>query len=407
MAAQKSKLLFYCGVALVVVGILAFRTLREPSHEGKTVTEWMQEYETNSHSSAREALLELGSEAIPFIKRGLENRQGAVEGLYSNAWRRLPAGAQESLPAPDSGDDISDRTLIKMAGVIGRRLAALERQGEPVGGPDIATLVPFLVEELEKPLPQSGYDSRPANKRRAVIYTLGYIGAKSRPAVPALTKIAISAENRDRTAALQALRSIGSDTDEPVIPLLQMLRDTQVNHRVRIFAASALAKFGPLSKPAVPLFTEWAQQKDDADFRRLGSQGLVTIGHYPFKTRAALKSLLKEADIADLPPEENWARIAVAVAVWRIEPDNALAARVVEDYLHRGSDAESAHPWRVSTIHNLGECGPDMRHALPLLRDLGATGDDRTSFYTDIAIRKIESSGDYRKYGAALQLQPR
>jgi HEAT repeat protein len=81
------------------------------------------------------------------------------------------------------------------------------------------------------------------------IRAIGEMGPGAKSAVPSLVK---ALSNRDRRIRVAAVSALGGVRDPATVPLLTRILKNDKDLKVRIFAADALAQFGPAAAEAVP-----------------------------------------------------------------------------------------------------------------------------------------------------------
>jgi hypothetical protein len=102
---KRSRLL----LAILFVSVLGgaawyFFPSRESSYNGKPFSFWLEEY-THGRSSedylkAREALVKMGTDAVPIIIHTLERNDSPMINRYREGWAKLPNWSKKILPRP-------------------------------------------------------------------------------------------------------------------------------------------------------------------------------------------------------------------------------------------------------------------------------------------------------------------
>ncbi len=106
-------------LALVVLGgITVSRSQHEPVYQGKTVTEWIRDYQLNYQggtnttidycsgtlywvgSPAPDALRHLGAAALPYLVAALRKDQGPIASGYERIYQKMSPPCQSLLPKP-------------------------------------------------------------------------------------------------------------------------------------------------------------------------------------------------------------------------------------------------------------------------------------------------------------------
>jgi hypothetical protein len=107
---KKSRILL---VALVVVVMIGLAWVLVPSgpadqvYEGHPVSYWLRNGRSGTAISvaslpfiAGYANVRLDSNAVPFLAKALQRRDGSMQFVYANVWARMPAGLRKYLPTP-------------------------------------------------------------------------------------------------------------------------------------------------------------------------------------------------------------------------------------------------------------------------------------------------------------------
>ncbi len=178
------------GTLVAAAGVMAFLALtheREPRHEGRTITEWMEDlgsekYETRQAAEA--ALRAMGPAAVPHLTNSLAQRESLALRLYR----------QNPLPRPWV-NWIRERTKLH-APVMESRSAAMALRSL---GPDATEAIPALVAALG--------DASPLVADSA----MGALGAIGSNAVPALTARLTAAPARELPWVIRALGGMGTN----------------------------------------------------------------------------------------------------------------------------------------------------------------------------------------------------
>jgi HEAT repeat protein len=344
--------------------------LREPSYQGKTVTEWARSVaspDAVARTQAAAALRALGPEATRVLIDTLGRRDSWVERTYLTNEARLPRSAKRGL-----------------VGVIRPYHAATERLNatRALGllGPQAANAVPALIAALEDPGPgvstaaavalgqmgpaavqpltaaSAGAD---ASVRGLILFALGQIGPEAAPAVPELarqletadallTPLVMSAlarigsaavpalverlahaAPRTREVAAQGLGSIGPNAREAVTPLLEALRDA--HPAVRSAAAQSLGKIQPTA-PMVVQALVTVLEDGEATVRQAALVALTqACGSAPRHT-----GLLGPALIEALRDEAATNRIQAATLLALVRPPATNAVPALTERLQDG-----------------------------------------------------------------------
>lgn len=236
----RSRLWLVASFAALVIAVgLYLATPEQPTHKGKLLDEWLEQYGSSSMSAgdgyktwrrdqASEAIREIGPNAIPHLLRMLrETDPEWREWLTHLGLIRVPR---------------------KPSAI--RNLRAVD--GFRVLGSDATQAVPALVEIYEQNL--SGVS------RSCAAQALAAIGPAASAALPSLLRGATNWRVEDRAVAVYALGEMRAAPTVVVPVLMTCLGDS--NDVVRARAARALGQFGSNARPALPKLRELVEKKD-------------------------------------------------------------------------------------------------------------------------------------------------
>jgi hypothetical protein len=197
----------------------------EPAYEGKTLSYWLEEIESDPKSirgPGGAAVLNIGTNSIPFLLQMLRAHDSSLKS-------RLLIWA-------------STHPALRIHYTDSKTLNVRAYYGFTVLGPDAAIAVPGLIKVLDL-----------GNSDRQVALAAGAlarIGAPSEPAIPALLRAATRADADVHNSVFNALGAIHSNPGESLPILIEGLRDpAPLNHEI---AAAALGNFGSRAKAALP-----------------------------------------------------------------------------------------------------------------------------------------------------------
>lgn len=254
----KKTIIIWSLIVLGVVGIwmrLHLSNPKEPSYQGKSLSEWLNE---SDEVRAREALAEMGTNAIPFLLKSIADKDSPLK-------KKLLKLAGKQSVINFNIYSAQAKQLEAMAGfeLLGAKAApaipALEKLFEN-GETTIAAGMSLAVIGNESvPILVRGLTYTNWHVRHSAAAALGYLEADAKIAVPNLLDASNDTNRMVRSAAVWAL---GEIKEEPilVIPaLIKRLDDKDTT--VRWNAALALGEFGNLSSNAVPKLTKIAEAK--------------------------------------------------------------------------------------------------------------------------------------------------
>ena len=209
---------------------------------------------------------------------------------------------------------------------------------------------------------------------------ISYSGALAPPVLPLLVEMLRNPKPRVRCRAAESLGSIVQSEPSPgaIASTVPVLRAALLDedHDVRCQAARALAKIGPPSAPAIPLFVEWLGDEDE-DIRDAASLALTWMNS------VAVPALVKA-----LQDEDPRVRGNAAIALAYMDPPADSAApslikvlrgksRSVEEHLARHNAAQALGRIKSkaavpSLVEALGDESEIVRYgAVGALADLG------------------------------------
>jgi hypothetical protein len=223
-------------LVLVLLLGLALLSQREPRYQGKSLTEWSQQYGSNhwgvanreAGMQAESAIREIGTNGIPFLLNLIRTRDFAVK-------KRLRAFVPQAWQTHVGLRDNSEK--IRRTGAHG--LAAL--------GTNAGAAVPDLI-DVATHHPES-------DGRYTAVFALRTLGSAAEPAIPLFIQCLT---NKVATIRDEAAVGLGTVHRQPeiVVPALIRYLEFIKNSPARTFeyrdAIQSLAQFGNEAKPAVP-----------------------------------------------------------------------------------------------------------------------------------------------------------
>ncbi|HEY9671650.1 MAG TPA: HEAT repeat domain-containing protein [Waterburya sp.] len=302
---------------------------------------------------AADAIVKIGSPAVPFLIKALKAENQQVRWRAASALGEIGAEASSAVPTLIVTLQDEDEYI--------RRIAAYA-----LGkiGPEASAAVPKLIEALQ---------DEDRNLRMVAAYALGKIGAEAASAVPplivtlqdknaeirlnsatALGRISADAssavpaliaalQDKDkyvRQGAADALGRFGGKAKTAVPALISALKDE--NKYVRLNAAAALGRIGLEAKPAIPALIA-ALQDDKVEVRRKAASGLGGIAGVFQDKAKTLSSTELQKDISDLEKalkivedpdrqfvDEDIALVRRPLLALKAEQDTRLFDRTVE-----------------------------------------------------------------------------
>jgi HEAT repeat protein len=258
---KRRLILGILGLGILAALIVAFTRPREPSYDGRSLSQWLSGFDdwspsSPSHAEAADAIRHMGTNSIPCLLARIRYQEPTWRRKFREALRSLnpsswwwmhQAGGsiecaraqqafivlgEEAKPAvPELVRLMNDPTAPQIAKQAAEVLASL----------GIKDAFPPLMAVLTNP-------QHPA--RTVVAIHIPSFGTNARPAIPALVQCL---QDTNAATALFATASLGALRLEPelVVPALAAhLRHLDLSNR-RI-AVRSLGDFGPQARPAVP-----------------------------------------------------------------------------------------------------------------------------------------------------------
>jgi HEAT repeat protein len=244
-------------VVLLATALFLYRP--EPGLNGKTLTDWSQQYGSNRWSGRREltreaqtAIRQIGPRAVPFL---LDKMQARDTRFKKKMRETLPATWHANLGLKDTS------SAIRRAGAHG--LAALGTNAPPDVVPDLVEIATTHPEE---------------DGRYIAVFALRNLGRVSEPAIPFLIGCLTNSTDIIREEAAVGLGVIGRQPEIVVAALMRYIesaRTSPSSFEAR-GAISALRNFGTNARPATPLVRSFFQHERE-DIRQAATNTLRVI----------------------------------------------------------------------------------------------------------------------------------
>lgn len=234
---QQQKLASWLGVltvALCLAGLILF-SRREPAYQGKSLSEWAQQYGSNHWSradraagqEAQFAIQQIGTNAIPIL---LELMRAKDSGVNKKLRTVLPRRWHDKLGLRDRSGDV------RRTGAHG--LAAL--------GTNASAAVPKLIDIATNHPEEDG--------RYIAVFALRTLESAAEPAIPFLIQCLTNKVDIIRDDAAIGLGAIRRQPEIVVPALLSYLEFAKTSPGTFeiLDAIQSLSRFGPEAKAAVP-----------------------------------------------------------------------------------------------------------------------------------------------------------
>lgn len=281
---------------LLVPLALWFRNT-EPKHQGKTLSEWFQEFCAASQKPgivvltrvpegrrllqlsspfastgtqivdpSGDAIRAIGSNAVPFLIKRLRTVEDPAHRAYRKAYDALPGSIARLIPKPKDYDSIRVHATTAMACI-----------GDSSGAEAVDSLLQTLKEpnlpvilrvHVEQALAMLLMDSR---KLRATILEISnqefaiqlidqyYLRGTDMALV--LARATASTNESVRARAFRNLKRLGQDAGPAVEILVKNL--SQTDREIRYQSASTLAAIGTAARSAIPALSKAANDSDE------------------------------------------------------------------------------------------------------------------------------------------------
>jgi len=252
--------------------------LRQPRFQGRTLTEWLMDFDDrkgNSNATVVAAIRQIGTNALPIILEFIRpedsrfypndptDEDASLRACVARALDRFGTDAKVAIRAllnslGDSnvwaGADALSALRRIHPGTAARALPEFLKRFKTMPTNVRINLTPDLLESSDDPRAMSILIENLRDKDRRLRYwttfLLGGIGKSARPAAPELSERLNDSEKWVRVFAAIALREIGEEPAKAVAALVATLQDD--DPYLRRAAAEHLGGFGAKAKSAVP-----------------------------------------------------------------------------------------------------------------------------------------------------------
>ena len=191
---------------LLINGAILYKVLQspEPTYQGKTVTEWISTIGVVEKPDPQVVNV-FGPDAWPSLVRAIGNQDSALKKVYLKFWQKLSPPTRKKL-----------------------------RRFWPINAFTLRFNASMWLMEL---------------------------GPDAKEAVPALIELALHAQNLEiRRSAIHALSFAGAESPDALSALIEVLKEPEITVNGTLIlddtTSFAVARFGSLAKPAVPLLVK-------------------------------------------------------------------------------------------------------------------------------------------------------
>ena len=272
---SRRNILLAIGFMLLLTGIWWSQVIREPRHEGKPVSYWLQllyQGQQADKERARAALRELSPEVVPYLVRKMSREDSWIKRGYQKA-RHLSPAMGRALPPTYDG--------LQLRGYIYRFLRSLPSD-------ELQTGLPEMIRLLDEPSPNlrahtavliSRSGPQATNAVEAMIHSLRYdsayaasvnaLGGMGRSAIPALPILKEGVTHSNVCYVLPALRSLAAiDRDDGELPELLLPLTQHASLLVRRQAVEELEELGWRAEPVLEALRETYRTESNKSLQR-------------------------------------------------------------------------------------------------------------------------------------------
>ena len=324
---------------LIAIGFLAaaisvFLLLRrEPQYEGRTITEWLDDWAARKNSpKATEALRHIGIDALPYAVKNLALNDSSWRSNYTTIQAKMPRWLQKYFTKPKPLlQDVDGANVFHCVGSnsLAHAIALLKHDSPTVRRsaawgigslrrqyPEARRAMPALIDALS--------DSDRMVRFHAAL-ALKEMGAEGSNAVPALTRIVDNktppSTNNDfyvRAAAASSLGKIGPVAASALPVLKAALQESHSYFRGHV--ATAILRINGDVETALPvLLAEMPGTIGDSKW-----EWIIALGEMGPRAKAAVPQLKKELQ----SNHQKWVLTYVTNALKSIDPEAAAEAGV-------------------------------------------------------------------------------
>ena len=271
MSKPRKTIILLASVILALAVVLIVFRKRESEYQGRSLSEWLTDFEGNTpevRSSAKflaaaDAIRHIGTSALPYLIEQLRyNPDSKTQQALASGLDRLPQSIVPSnlddWRSGQTGLDNAERAVIAIQILGTNALPALPELVRIAQDPASEDRAYRVVRALDNIGPQGipalcqivSNTNAPSPARHTAALTIGFFGTNSFEAVPFLIRCLDDPNEDVSVGATHALGQIRSVSPASVPALIRMLQDP--SPRKRGTAAQSLAHYGPEATPAIP-----------------------------------------------------------------------------------------------------------------------------------------------------------
>jgi HEAT repeat protein len=292
---MKRRTVIYSVVLLalaVIVGVLAFIRPREPSHSGRSVSEWIHqatEGPDEQRQQAIDAMLAMEPDLFPCLVRMTGRRDSRLKLWWSqSSVRRQWLGGRFQPRLAQADRDQALLAFQALGASATPAIPLLERLlNEPDRSLDAGEALCAIRRDTVPVFARALTNKSPVVRANAARY-LGLLWTEGRPALPGLVACLINSDNSEpRAVAAWSIGQIarGFASTEPAQGLTNELAAltaglADANASVRAASAAALFFFGTNARPAASTLRRLRQEEPDRQVSEMAEMALIGSGEW-------------------------------------------------------------------------------------------------------------------------------
>ena len=268
------------GLVLLAIGVAISATLvltpTEPSHDGKTLSEWLNEIdveaaEIDTNSPAAHAIHAIGTNALPHVLQRLHTRDSPIREELNNLLANVPvADLQVPIASPHWSDQIRVAYAIHFLGPLAKpiipELSAMATNYMDTHAASIALAgiqpegTDVLVGILTNKNSNAVYFPSAGHIRSRALYGLGHARLQDNHQISIILEYI-----RDPQLRGSAIMALGTARQDPnrTIPILVSILETGDKFD-QLYASTALFGYGKDAKQAIPaLLTAYSTNSNE------------------------------------------------------------------------------------------------------------------------------------------------
>lgn len=328
-------------ITLLVVAVMKMNAGPEMIIEGKPVSYWVRALGSQTSSvHAYDVLVRAGPKVLPALVEELPRTRGFTADLHTRV-ATSSSRLRWLTGEPVSWTQVRGVLIIAIGDIAGRHLYS--EQDAPA--------LELAMAAVEKELPSD------ANETRAYLRTLGRFGFRAEHAVPKVVDL-LRTGGADSSLLFSSLSEIGPGRFAPEIVQAATNYVSVGAPYMKVSAVRVIGSCGSEGEIAVPVLLN-ALKGPDEELQQTALIALARIGQVPSELKPRLHAWI-----------DNGGRLeqAAAVAMFRLDPEDATALAIIRTRLHPSVD----EALRRSMLKQVGGLGAVAKMFEPELRHLAA-----------------------------------